>query len=174
MATNYGDQCSLSILFHSKRFNVEQLVQVITLHGLSYKERLIHLNLLPLMYHLELLDVAFFVTSIKNISNRFDISKYIEISTGKTRSSNKTTIKHKFASSSKHHHFYFNRISRLWNSLPSTDLTLSPTTIKHHLKQFFWSHFTSHFDSDSPCSYHLKCACCKCIFKRQLYNYNFQ
>ncbi len=92
--------------------------------GLSYKERLIQLNLLPLMYHLELLDVAFFVTSIKNISNRFDISKYIEISTGKTRSSNKTTIKHKFASSSKHHHFYFNRISRLWNSLPSTDLTL--------------------------------------------------
>ncbi len=26
---------------------------------------------------------------------------------------------------------------------------------KHHLKQFFWSHFTSNFDSDSPFSYHL-------------------
>ena len=48
--------------------------------NLSYKERLIQLNLLPLMYHLELLDVVFFVTSFKNLSNRFDISKYVSIS----------------------------------------------------------------------------------------------
>ncbi len=168
MATNYGDQCSLSIIIVSLEKIQRRATRFILGYnsGLSYKERLIHLNLLPLMYHLELLDVAFFVTSIKNTSNHFDISRYVEISTGKTRSSNKTTIKHKFASSSKHYHFYFNRISRLWNSLPSTDLTLSPSTIKHHLKQFFWSHFSSNFDSDSPCSYHLKCPCYKCIFKR--------
>lgn len=40
---------------------------------LDYKDRLITLNLLPLMYILELADIMFLVTSLKNPTDRFNI-----------------------------------------------------------------------------------------------------
>ena len=38
-------------------------------------------------------------------------------------------------------HFYFNRIPRLWNSLPTFDLDQSVSSIKRGVQQFFWDHF---------------------------------
>ncbi len=167
MAPNYGSQCSLSILlFHLKRFNAGQLTKFIVGYNsnLSYKERLIQLNL---YFHWCIIWSYWMLYFLWHLLKTYQIVlTSVSMSLSLYRSSDKTTIKHKFASSSKHHHFYFNRISRLWNNLPSTDLTLSTSTIKHNLKQFFWSHFISNFDSENPCSYHLKCPCCKCILKR--------
>ena len=54
---------------------------------MTYKERLVYLNILPLMYHLELADVMFFINLYKNPSSRFDISKNTTVATGTTRSS---------------------------------------------------------------------------------------
>ena len=57
--------------------------------------------------------------------------------------------------------FYFNRLPRLWNSLPPIDLTLSSSTIKSKIIKYFWHHFNSHFRSDNPCSFHFFCPCAK-------------
>ena len=41
--------------------------------GLNYKERLIRLNLLPLMCYYELSDIMFLVNSLKNQTDRFNV-----------------------------------------------------------------------------------------------------
>ena len=135
--------------------------------GKSYKERLISLNLLPLMFYLEMLDIMFFVNSYKNSDNdRFDVTKYVSVSTGITRSAERLTLNHLLARTNKHRHFYFSRISRLWNRLPPTDLSLSSEIIKRGLKDHLWNYFLDNFDSDMPCTFHFMCPCCKCIYHR--------
>ena len=49
------------------------------LSGLDYKDRLIQLNLLPLMYFFELADIMFLVNSLKNPSDRFNILNYVQM-----------------------------------------------------------------------------------------------
>ena len=60
-------------------------------------------------------------------------------------------------------HFYFTRISRLWNILPVIDLILPISTYTTALKNL-WNHFTSHFDYNDPCSFHILYPCCRCSF----------
>ena len=47
---------------------------------------------------------------------------------------------------SNHRHFYFNRIVRLWNSLPHIDLGLSINSIKATVYKHLWIHVTTHFN----------------------------
>ena len=54
--------------------------------SLNYKERLLALKLLPLMYILELNDLFFFISNLKTPSNNFSLLSYISFSTGSTRS----------------------------------------------------------------------------------------
>ncbi len=44
---------------------------------IDYKARLISLDILPLMYRLELNDIMFYVTSKKNPDSHFDINNFI-------------------------------------------------------------------------------------------------
>ena len=43
----------------------------------DYKSRLINLNLLPLIYMYEIADILFFIKSIRNPTNSFNINNYI-------------------------------------------------------------------------------------------------
>ena len=52
--------------------------------NLSYKERLIRLNILPLMYYLELADIMMFVNSYKSTSCRFNILQFVTVSNSNT------------------------------------------------------------------------------------------
>ena len=54
----------------------------------DYKDRLISLELLPLMMYYELLDIMFFVKSLKTPNDCFDISNYLQFTTCNTQSSN--------------------------------------------------------------------------------------
>ena len=128
----------------------------------SYKSRLLHLNLLPLMYIFELNDLNFFIKSYKSASSHFNINDYINFRTSITRSSTSHKMIHQCSSSTLSHHFYFCRLPRLWNSLPPIDLTLPTTKIVVCLKTFLWSHFVNNFDSDNVCTFHYLCPCCHC------------
>lgn len=128
----------------------------------DYKSRLMSLNLLPLMMCLELNDVLFYIKEYKTPSDRFSVNDYVTLSSTNTRSSGHTKMNHKQSPTSRNHHFLFNRLPRLWNSLPSIDLSQSFPTIKHNLKSFFYNHFILHFDSDNSCSYHFLCPCVNC------------
>ena len=128
----------------------------------DYKHRLLSLRLLPLMMQLELFDILFFIRCLKDPDN-FSIFSYVRFSEGSTRSSTHFKLKHSISKSNTTGHFYFNRLPLLWNSLPPINLDLSISTIKNNLLQVFWNHFSSHFNSSTPCSFHYLCPCAKCL-----------
>ena len=132
-------------------------------NSMDYRNRLIKLEILPLMYYLEMADIMFLVNSLKKASVRFNIRSYVHFQdTTNTRSSSKLTLKHFLSSSHLQSHFYFNRLPKLWNKLSPIDLTQSSKSIKHVIFKFFWSHFITNFTSDNPCTYHFSCPCNKC------------
>ena len=99
-----------------------------------YRSRLLTLRMLPLMMQLEIIDILFFVTSIKHPTERFDILEYVTFSSASMWSSSKCKLVHTLARINHDRHFYFNRLPRLWNSLPSIDLNQSVRSIKQKLK----------------------------------------
>ena len=82
---------------------------------------------------------------------------------GNTRSSTHLKLKHSLSKTNATSHLYFNRLPQLWNSLPPINPKHSIPTIKNQFLQVFWSHFTSHFLSTNPCSFHYCCPCAKCV-----------
>ena len=118
----------------------------------DYNTHLINLNLLPLMYLLDLYDILFFVKLTKNPSESFNIREtvYVNFCQLSTRSSANSKLKHVFSSTNncKQRNFYFNRLPRIYNALPALDLNQSFITIKTYLKQFLWNHFKTNFISD--------------------------
>ena len=97
--------------------NIEQLQRRATKYILhdyisNYKTRLIKLQLLPLMYVLEISDIMFFITNIKNPTSSFNITSHVSFSNSCTRS-NGLKLSHNTSFNNKQRHFYFNRICRL-------------------------------------------------------------
>ena len=140
----------------------------------DYKHRLLSLRLLPLAMQLELYDIMFFIRSLKvpDTSNTFLLQTYIHFCEGNTRSLTHLKLRHSLSKSNATSHLYFNRLPRLWNSLPSINFDHSIPTIKNQLLQVFWSHFTSHFQSTNPCSLHYCCPCAKCVPLSVVTNYS--
>ena len=130
----------------------------------TYKHRLISLTILPLMMQLELNDILFFIRCLKepDTSQAFQIQSFMNFSKGNTRSTTYLKLNHSSSKTSSAAHFYFNRLPRLWNSLPPINLELSLQSIKRHLLQFFWNHFKTNFQSTNPCTFHFLCPCAKC------------
>ncbi len=88
------------------------------------------LNLLPLMYHLELADIMFYVNSYKNRTPRYNILDYITPTAGYTRSSDNHRLSHKYSRTNTSTHFYYNLLPRLWNNLPPLNINLTSSYIK--------------------------------------------
>jgi len=106
----------------------------------NYKARLIQLNMLPLMYTYEFVNIVFFLKSLNNPSERFNILNYVNFSTGPTRPAG-TKLFHKTTSTSSIMNSYFYRLPKLWNSLPIIDLSQPLASLKLKLKKYFWNHF---------------------------------
>lgn len=70
---------------------------------------------------------------------------------------------HKHSATNSARHIYFNRLPRLWNSLPPFDLDISINKIKSHLRDYLYTHFLANFNSTCSCSFHFLCPCSKCI-----------
>ena len=102
-----------------------------------YRSRLIKLHMLPLMMQFEITDIMFFVTSIKSPSAHFNMLQHVNFSKVSTRSSSKFKLVHNLSRFNHVKHFYFNRLPRLWNSLPTIDTNQSVRSIKHKLQLFF-------------------------------------
>ena len=73
------------------------------------------------------------VHGLKSPSEHFDICRYISFSTSSTRSGFAQRMSHVRSTNNSSRHFYFNRLPRLWNSLPPINLEQSIPTIKNHL-----------------------------------------
>ena len=104
----------------------------------DYYNCLVKLQFLPIMYMFKLQDVMFPVKSLKNTSPCFRITDYISFSHFSTRSSSTNKLQNIHSRNNYIKNFYFNRLPRIWNSLPPIDLSL-PTTIIKTLQIFLES-----------------------------------
>ena len=71
----------------------------------NYKQRLVSLKLLPLMYWYELQDMLFIIKCIKTPLDNFDIHKYISFVTSSTRSASHHKLKQNLCRTSRYRHF---------------------------------------------------------------------
>ena len=130
----------------------------------DYKSRLTSLNMLPLMMQLEqLYDILLFIKSLKYPSESFNILDFVSCS-GFSRSAAhlKLQLSPANRSTNRIRHFYFSRLPRLWNYLPTINLEKSVMSIKSDITAFFWSRFQQTFDPSRPCTYHAVCPCARC------------
>ena len=135
----------------------------------DYKTRLIQLGMLPLIYILEIANIVFFIKSINNPSEKFNILDFVDFSAGSTRSAN-TKLYHKTCTNITMNS-YFYRLPRLWNHLPIIDPSRPLDEIK--LKRYFWNHFLNNFDSNILCSFHYLCPCTHCSKSPASNNYSY-
>ena len=161
----------LKDVFTLERVQRRDTKYILNNYELPYKVQLERLHLLPLMYTYELDDLIFSVKSLKASTDHFNIRRHIQFARNPTRSGTSSKLVHIKALQSSHHHFYFNRIVRLWNHLPEIDTSLSIHTIKNQITAYLWNQFTTSFNSDSLCSYHVICPCYRC--SRQPVSVNF-
>ena len=102
----------------------------------------------------------FFFKCLKSPS--FNINNYVSFASSSIRSSANSKLLHSNSTTYSSRHFYFNRLPRVWNSLPVLSLEQSFKSFKQNLKIILWNHFITHFDPDSPCSFHFVCPCRSC------------
>ena len=91
-------------------------------HLTDYHQRLVSLNLLPFMMIFEINDIIFFIKCLKQPSKRFNILSFVYFCSSQTWSSAYFKLRHSLSRKNYTRHFYFNRLPRLWNSLPYIDI----------------------------------------------------
>ena len=113
------------------------------------------------MYWLELhvQDNLYLIRCFKDPPDNLFIQNFVSSVHLNTRSTARNKLWINFSQILYAQHSYFNRVARLWNSLPPLDLSLSFSTLKLRLKQLFWKYFTVHFNPTNLCSFHTVCLC---------------
>ena len=133
--------------------------------GLDYKERLSRLNLLPLSYRRECLDVCFLFKCF-NLEYNVDISQFVTVIDGgrETRYNNNTMkLKKARCRTETFRRSYFNRIVNTWNLLPDSGrLCQDVDAFKRIVKDFYQTLFIDHFDSENVCTWLVSCNCSCC------------
>ena len=147
--------------------NLERIQRRATKHILNdytscYKDRLINLKLLPLIYIFELQDILFAIKSLKSPTYQFNINNFISFNSSTTRAgaSNKLLILQHLNNTARHS--YIHRLPSLWNAMPIMDINTSYSTLKSKLKSFLWNHFLTNFDESNNCTFHFLCPCRTC------------
>ena len=125
---------------------------------MNYKPWLIHTQLLPLTYKLDLNDVMFFVKSLLNHHDGFNINNFIKFVPGNTCSALSNKLQ-QTRSTNINKNFYLNCLPRIWNTLPIIDLNDHPTRIKNKLLEYLWKHFLSNFYPAITCRFSISCPC---------------
>ena len=97
--------------------------------------------------------------------DNFNITDYISFVSSSTRAATMNRIKRTIPLKPRLNstrHFYFNRMVRLWNSLPNIDLQLPFNSIRRHILGIFWQVFIQQFDVNNSCTWYVSCPCTKC------------
>jgi hypothetical protein len=124
--------------------------------GVNYRERLIELNMLPLAYRREYLDLCLFFKCYNNIPS-------VHTSNRITRSKTNNSLNIPSTHILLFQKMYFNRIVFLWNCLPVHIQNVTHiNSFKLLLKQHFISLLNNYFDCNNTCTWSLKCRCNKC------------
>ena len=74
--------------------------------SMDYRNRLIHLKLLPLMMELEIADIMFLIKSMRSPTDHFNIYNFVEFSSRPTRSCSNFKLKHSISRTKMEGNFY--------------------------------------------------------------------
>ena len=128
----------------------------------DYKTRLISLDILPLMAELEIGDLTFFLRNLKTPGDHFDVTRHLHFSNKSTRSATHKKLTQVRSETTHARNTFFNRLPRLWNSLPPLDPEASLECNKKRLKIIFKDNFIENFDPSITCTHHYICPCHRC------------
>ena len=123
----------------------------------SYKDRLLKLNLLPLAYDREIKDLLFFYKALHGDID-LDVKNFVNfLNHGRTRLSQKTTLlKVPLCRTTTFQSSYFNRIVKLWNcacNVVNISTFSSPDNFQIFLKDKYFNLLNSIFDTDLICTW---------------------
>ena len=137
---------------------------------LSYKERLIHLDLLPLTYKSEVKDLVFLYKALYGYNTDIDISFIKSVSQGRwystipIYSSDIKYLETPFCKSATYQSSFFHRSIKLWNQIcnliqPSDFLNIK--TFKNSITNLYKDELANVFNPDKPCLWGLSrnCGC---------------
>ena len=142
--------------------------------GSSYKDRCIHLNILPLCYRREFSDLVFFYKCFHN-EIKFDLSnlcQYYDETSSRRSAKSGLLLKPLLTRTESFKRSYFNRIVSEWNSLP---LAIRGISTLYSFRKQLLIHYTTKlhevFSTDNMCTWTSTCRCqqCVCYRLRQLY-----
>ena len=127
---------------------------------MNYKSRLLNLKLLPITLFLEVQDILLFIRLIQDPPDNLPITDFVFLDSS-THSSSKGKIRSSLPppKSAVSNHFYFNRIIRIWNSLPFLDLDSSYSSLKKQIYTIYWDYFISSYSLNNSCSWYHVCLC---------------
>ena len=124
------------------------------------------------MYTLELNDIIFLASCLKNPNHDFPLMDAIQLSSSNMRSSNYSKLKRVTSRKNIRRNSFICRLPRLWNALPPIDTSQSIANIKTNIKHFLRNHFINHFNRSDPCSYHFICLCSRCLKVPRITNFH--
>ena len=132
----------------------------------DYKSRLQSIQQLPVMYWLELQDRMFFIKSLKEPPDNLNISNYVSFVSGNTHAASTSKLSIKYSCYRSSCHFFFTRITWLWNSIPSGTFSISHFFANNQISiiqcHLFSTSFSRNFDSNNVCSFHVLCPYSRC------------
>ena len=136
----------------------------------KYKERVISLNLLPICYWHEFLDLVFFYKATHNIiSLDPSVLPIVRSSTRTTRiSARSTQLFERKCRTTTYQKSFFVRTTRIWNLLTLTDnlMDLIVNNFTSALRAYYTKALKINYNPDSPRSF--KSICLKCNCARRL------
>ena len=137
-----------------------------SLGGLSYKERLLALKILPLCYDREIRDLCFFYKALHGLTdiNVYNFVTFINHNRTRCCKNPALMLKVPFCKTSTFRASYFNRIVPLWNvisKIAAPENFSSLSRFKRFLLDTYFSLLTLNFDVDMMCTWSLyrNCSC---------------
>ena len=162
-------------LKHIERIQRSMTKYILHYPELNYKQRCIQLNILPLCYRREILDLSLFFKCMHGHVDA-DLMQFVSFyDTGArsgSRSCARLLLKSKRVRTESFKATYFNRLVLLWNNLPvSIRKCPSVMSFKNSCNVFYLSKLQDHFDPENTCTWTSACSCqsCACIRSRNRY-----
>ena len=87
--------------------------------------------MLPPMMTYEIYDISFLLKSLTSPSPAFNILDYVQFNPSPTRTHDHK-LRTRYSRTNKSRHFYFSRLPRMWNALPTSDLISCQSCCIHH------------------------------------------
>jgi hypothetical protein len=140
---------------------------ILSFPNLDYRERLMQLNIIPLTYRREYLDLCLFFKYYNGMLFNLNINDYIELRPCSSGIKTRNTVDNKLyipkTNTVFYQQMYFNRMIFLWNSLSKELRDIRNFKMfKHKLYMLFFNLVEKCFVPDNVCKWHLNCRCSKC------------